>query len=64
MLKKLSVLLIALMLPMIFTLIAVSEAQAFKSCPNGGYRPPGTCSVQGTRYACNVKNCSKKYCPR
>jgi hypothetical protein len=52
----------ALALPVV--LVSVSDtrpahAQRYK---NSGYCPEGTCSMSGTKWAVDLRNCKKRYC--
>lgn len=61
--KKFLTAIFALMLPLIFIAASMSEAEAQGRCRQRvGYCPSGTCAKDGSKYACNVKNCSKKNC--
>ncbi len=64
MLKKFSVLMLAIVLPMIFaaTPAGASQSGGHKSCAHLGYCSPGTCAVDGSNRACNIKNCKKSNC--
>jgi hypothetical protein len=63
-LKKLSMVVLALAIPLIFIAATVTDAdaQGNKPCPKLGYCSPGTCAKDGTQRACNIKNCSKQNC--
>ena len=46
----------------VMSMVAVTTAEAAKPCPKGGYCAPGTCAKDGSKRACNLKNCSKQNC--
>lgn len=59
--KLLRVVALAVLISPPLATVPVSTAHAkTKYCPNGGFCPPGTCAMDGSKYACNRKNCSAK----
>ncbi len=65
MLKKLSMLALAITLPVILAVMTAGAARAantHKQCEHLGYCSPGTCAVDGSNRACNIKNCKKSNC--
>ncbi len=64
MLKKFSMLMLAVVLPMIFaaTTAGASQSGGHKPCAHLGYCAPGTCADNGSNLACNTKNCKKSNC--
>lgn len=64
MLKKLSILALAIGLPIALAAMtgAAQAAKFHKQCAHLGYCSPGTCAVDGSNRACNIKNCKKSNC--